>query len=141
MRSRYTAYVLGEIDYVLATHDPAGREEVDRESATKWSQEAEWQGLEIVSAKGGADDEAGEVEFVANYKMKGKALRHHELATFRKTDGRWFYVDGDMVKPKPVRLGPKVGRNEPCPCGSGKKYKKCCLGKDKGARPPAADPA
>ena len=44
-----------------------------------------------------------------------------------RIDGKWFYVDGDMVKPKPVvRDKPKVGRNEPCPCGSGRKYKKCC---------------
>ena len=53
--------------------------------------------------------------------------QHHERAEFSRIDGRWFYIDGEMIKAKPVvREAPKVGRNEPCPCGSGKKYKKCC---------------
>jgi len=51
---------------------------------------------------------------------------HHEVASFRKEDGEWFFVDGVEVKPRPFkRLEPKVGPNEPCTCGSGKKYKKC----------------
>jgi SEC-C motif-containing protein len=66
------------------------------------------------------------VEFIAKYAIDGNDFKHHERATFRRIDGDWFYMDGDMVKPKPVvRDKPKVGRNEPCPCGSGKKYKKC----------------
>ena len=50
----------------------------------------------------------------------------HELASFRREEGRWVYVDGDMNPKGPPRQVAKVGRNEPCPCGSGKKYKKCC---------------
>jgi SEC-C motif-containing protein len=49
----------------------------------------------------------------------------HEKASFIKEDGQWFYVDGDIIK-APQARSEKIGRNAPCPCGSGKKYKKCC---------------
>jgi SEC-C motif domain protein len=66
------------------------------------------------------------VEFVARYRMGGAEHAHHERATFQRHDGRWYFEDGDIVKARPVvREAPKVGRNEPCPCGSGKKFKKC----------------
>ena len=49
-----------------------------------------------------------------------------ERSVFERVEGDWFYMDGTIVKQKPVvRDKPKVGRNQPCPCGSGKKYKKC----------------
>ncbi len=127
MRSRYAAYTLEEIDYVVATHDPATRDEVDPDGARAWSREADWEGLTVHEVTCGADDEEGTVEFTARYTMEGREVRHRERATFLKLKGKWFYHDGDMVKAKPmVREGPKVGRNDPCPCGSGKKYKKCC---------------
>jgi len=128
MRSRYTAYAIQNIDYLAATHDPDTVGNMDREDTEKWAREANWQGLEIVdTVAGGPEDEEGVVEFIARYETGGKTIAHHERSTFRRIDGQWFYVDGDMVKPKPVRRDtPKVGRNEPCPCGSGKKYKKCC---------------
>ena len=127
MRSRYTAYVLGEIDWIVASHDPAGTDDVDRSSTEKWSKEARWKGLEIRSKdKGQPGDETGAVEFVATYQIGNQAVAHHEAARFKTIDGRWYYMDGDMVKPRPVvRDQPKVGRNDPCPCGSGQKYKKC----------------
>jgi SEC-C motif domain protein len=127
MRSRYTAYALQEVDYILSTHAPEGAEEVDREGVERWARESTWHGLQIVDRRaGGPDDDDGEVEFIASYDVKGAPAVHHERASFRRVDGRWLYVDGAMVKPKPVvRSAPKVGRNEPCPCGSGKKYKQC----------------
>jgi SEC-C motif-containing protein len=48
------------------------------------------------------------------------------MSHFEKRDGNWIYIDGDIVPPKPIKKDKKIGRNEPCPCGSGKKYKKCC---------------
>jgi SEC-C motif-containing protein len=52
---------------------------------------------------------------------------HHEVAEFKKEEGTWFFVDGHAPKYEQVkRQGAKIGRNAPCPCGSGKKYKKCC---------------
>ena len=76
---------------------------------------------------GGEADEQGVVEFVVTYKEKGVVRRYHERGRFQKEQGRWYFVEGEMVTPKTeVHTAPKVGRNEPCPCGSGKKYKKCC---------------
>ena len=74
---------------------------------------------------GGPDDQEGVVEFIARYRTGGSAHAHHERSRFRRVDGRWYFVDGQMVKPTPVRAAPTVGRNAPCPCGSGKKYKRC----------------
>jgi SEC-C motif-containing protein len=127
MRARYSAYVLQEIDYVLDTHAPESREGVDRASTEAWSKNAVWRGLEIKDkVAGGPKDETGVVEFIARYDVKEQELSHHERSTFRKIDGAWLYADGEMVKAKPVRREePKVGRNDPCPCGSSKKYKKC----------------
>ena len=128
LRSRYAAYVLGEMDYVFATHDPATQEGLDREGSERWSKEATWQGLEIVATeRGGEDDSEGVIEFIARFSVKGVAQSHHERAQFARKDGTWFFVDGEMVKPAPVvRSAPKIGRNDPCPCGSGKKHKRCC---------------
>ena len=128
MRSRYTSYTMEAVDYIVETHHPKGREDVDRDAALQWAQQAEWLGLEIVGTeKGGETDSEGVVEFIANFSLQGKPQSHHERSSFEKVDGAWYYVDGEMTKRKPiVRDAKKVGRNEPCPCGSGKKYKKCC---------------
>jgi SEC-C motif-containing protein len=74
---------------------------------------------------GGAEDASGEVEFIARYLENGLKREHHETALFRKEKGTWLFTEGAMVKPKPL-VSEKVGRNEPCPCASGAKYKKCC---------------
>jgi SEC-C motif-containing protein len=127
MASRYVAYATGEVDYLLDTHDPKTRGQTDRAATSDWSRRADWQGLEIVSAtEGGPEDDAGQVEFIARYAMDGKDHVHHERAQFRRIEGRWFFVDGQKVSAPPLkRDAEKVGRNYPCPCGSGKKYKKC----------------
>lgn len=128
MRARYAAYVLQKIDFIEASHDPDKRHEMDKDGALEWAQSAEWLGLDINATEGGGpDDDEGVVEFVAKYEVQDRVVNHRERAFFKKIKGKWFYHDGDMIKPKPVvREGPKVGRNDPCPCGSGKKYKKCC---------------
>lgn len=129
MRSRYSAYTFVAMDYILETTHPSQREDFDPESSKEWAEESTWHGLEVESVtKGGADDTEGVVTFVAHYTQDGKTYKHHERASFTKEDGRWFFVDGEPVMPKPyVREQPKVGRNDPCHCGSGKKYKKCCM--------------
>jgi SEC-C motif-containing protein len=131
MRSRYTAYATGEVEYIGRTHHPKDREQFDREAALRWSKESTWHGIQIVSVqKGGTTDDEGFVEFVANYDVRGQMQRHHERSRFQRVDGDWYYVDGEMVKQTPFRkTSPEIGRNDPCPCGSGKKYKHCHLGK------------
>jgi len=127
MRSRYTAFATGNVDYILDTHDPDRISDVDRKGTEQWARGSEWLGFELVSSEhGGPDDDAGVVEFVARYKVKGVTIAHRERAVFRKHDARWVFVDGQPVNGPPVRhTEPRPGRNDPCPCGSGKKYKKC----------------
>ncbi|MFA8343305.1 MAG: YchJ family protein [Rhodothermaceae bacterium] len=128
MRSRYTAYVEHNYRYLLESLHPDHRKDYDEEATKQWAESSEWTGLEIVSTeKGQENDTTGEVEFIANFRIKEHDLTHHEVAKFEKIDGDWYFVEGEDVKPAPViNDEPKVGRNEPCPCGSGKKFKKCC---------------
>jgi SEC-C motif-containing protein len=128
MRSRYAAFTRGDIDYVMRTHHPSTVGEVDEKATHDWMRTSEWSGLEILSSKGGPDDLTGRVDFVARFSDKRGDQEHSESSIFKKKNGRWFYVDG-----KPGGSGqetirreePKVGRNDPCPCDSGKKFKKC----------------
>ncbi|MDD3312934.1 YchJ family protein [Pseudodesulfovibrio sp.] len=127
MRSRYTAYVDKRIEYLGESLAPETRKDHDEKSVREWADTAEWLGLEITDTEaGGEGDDEGVVEFAAKYAVDGQELTHRERSRFRRVDGLWRYVDGEMVSPPNVRKGPRVGRNDPCPCGSGKKYKKCC---------------
>jgi SEC-C motif-containing protein len=128
MRARYTAYAKGNVDFIIDSHHPSTSSTLDRASTEAWSKNAEWLGLEILATEfGGENDEAGSVEFLARYKLKGVTIPHRERAQFEKKDGKWYFVDGKEISAPPVRHeGPRTGRNDPCPCGSGKKFKKCC---------------
>lgn len=91
MRSRYTAYVLQQAPYLLATWETSQRPtELGFETNLKWL------GLNIRAAKSTGPDQA-EVEFVARSRLDGKGIRMHERSRFVRHDGRWFYVDGDML--------------------------------------------
>ena len=127
MRSRFTAYVHGDLDHIERTHATEVRDDFNRSAAESTASSVKWVSLEIYhTSDGGADDDTGTVEFAARFRKDGELLVHHERSNFRREEGRWVYVDGAMnPKPKPRRVE-KVGRNQPCPCGSGKKYKKCC---------------
>ena len=127
MRSRYTAFVLGDLDHIEATHAPEVRGDFNRSAAESVANDAKWLGLEVRGITGGgAGDEIGEVEFATSFKRHGKEYVHHEIASFRREQGSWMYVEGRMNPKPPPRQVDKVGRNDPCPCGSGRKYKKCC---------------
>jgi SEC-C motif-containing protein len=126
MRSRYSAYEVHAIDYIVETCDQDAGDVIDIKRTRDWSEKSRWLGLKILSAdKGGPADTEGTVEFEASYERDGLRDIHHEKAQFKKRDGRWFYENGDIVPKTVTRTGPKVGRNDPCPCGSGKKYKHC----------------
>jgi len=128
MRTRYSAFVEADIDYIMDTHDPDTVGQIDRKGTEAWAKESDWMGLEILEVERGTpDDNFGRVDFVAKYKLKGSTVEHRESATFRQHNGKWYFTDGEQIAGPPVkREGPKVGRNDPCSCGSGKKYKKCC---------------
>jgi SEC-C motif domain protein len=128
MRSRYSAYVNHDIDYVYDTLHPKKRHGFNRKESEQWASRSEWVSLEVLRTEnGGPQDRSGVVEFIARYRQKDKPFQHHEVAEFVKEDERWYFWDGTTPKiEQSVRRGPKIGRNDPCVCGSGKKYKKCC---------------
>ena len=122
MRSRYTAYAMGEMEYIAQTYASETRPPVGGPA-----DDVEWLGLEIrKTSRGDETDATGTVEFVARFRQGGQAHQLHEISNFRREGGEWVYVDG--VFPDTPAAPTKVGRNDPCPCGSGKKYKKCCGG-------------
>ena len=134
MRSRYSAYVKGAVSYLKATLAPESQSDFSEKDALEWSKNSEWLGLQITSAK---DDT---VEFIVKYKTQGKVYDHHEVSKFKHHGNRWYFLDGEshlheegkgcgahLTPQAPiVRGAPKIGRNDPCACGSGKKSKKCC---------------
>lgn len=128
MRARYSAYEKHEIDFIIdSCYHEDGLNEIDRDATQSWSEESTWQGLKILrTEKGSEKDTEGVVEFQATYVRKGLRDVHHEVAVFKKIDGKWLYSSGNLKTTTVVRVGDKVGRNDPCPCGSGKKYKVCC---------------
>lgn len=123
MRSRFTAFSMRNEDYLLETWDPKTRPaKVDFSRDT-----ADWQRLEIVSKKkGAAKDLKGIVEFKAFYLMDGEEHAMNEISRFRKINGRWFYLDGVVKSIAKANQQTNQGKNAPCPCGSGKKFKRCC---------------
>ncbi|MEZ4600975.1 MAG: YchJ family protein [Syntrophotaleaceae bacterium] len=126
MRARYSAHVKVAVDFLFESTHPDHRQGYDHKGTRDWAEKAEWHGLQILdTAQGGPDDEAGEVEFIARYRDKGGVHSYHERGQFKRKNKRWFFAEGVMVKEQPLSSS-KVGRNDPCPCGSGSKFKKCC---------------
>lgn len=116
MRSRYSAFVERDWGYL-------NRTQLMQDNGPP-TPDMVWLGLEILANQaGGAEDEEGTVEFVARYRHQGSQAALHEISRFQKVDGKWLYVDGTFPRPDKK---PKSGRNDPCPCGSGLKFKKCC---------------
>jgi len=133
MRSRYAAYVENDIEYLEKTLLPRKRGAFSALEVVGWNADVDWKSLEILALeKGEAGDDEGVVEFRAAFDKDGEASEIHERSLFKKKAGVWYYVEGahpDEAKEETAEAAPKtpkVGRNEPCPCGSGKKYKRCC---------------
>ncbi len=92
MRSRYTAFVRGREDYLLATWHPDFRPDALNLSADP---PTKWLGL-TVKRHIQTDDDHASVEFIARYKIGGRAHRLHETSRFVRVGGRWHYTDGDL---------------------------------------------
>ena len=119
MRSRYTAFCRGDVDYLIATLHPNKRDSRNKQELTKSVNNTQWLRLTIINTqKGKKSDVTGVVEFEAIYQVD-KPGQLHERSRFVKTSGQWFYVDGDILP------GTKPKSKEFCWCGSGKKYKQC----------------
>jgi len=114
MRSRYTAFVREDADYLLRSWHPDYRpESVDFPADTQWTQ--------LLILDHASDGTAGSVHFIARFREGREWFELEERSRFQHEQGHWFYLAGDAdFRP----LNP--GRNDACPCGSGRKWKKCC---------------
>lgn len=90
MRSRYSAFVRGDVPYLLGTWHAS-----TRPATLELDALAQWLGLEI-RQYGQTGPDTAEVEFVARFRVGGRAVRQHELSRFVREGGRWYYVDGDV---------------------------------------------
>ena len=126
MRSRYSAYVVVDVKYLIATTYPTQQKNYDEADIQAWAEANKWQKLEVIAKqKGKFNEEDGEVEFKASYiDITGTPQIHHEKSTFVKENGQWYYLSGIIDSTSAVTQIQK--RNDFCACGSGKKYKKCC---------------
>lgn len=113
MRSRYSAYVRGDGRYLVLSTVKDNQHVEDAEIIEEFSNSVEWLKLDVLDAYKNI------VEFKAYYKEGNSIKVLHERSNFILEDGKWLYVDGELYNSK-------VERNESCPCGSGKKFKKCC---------------
>ncbi len=117
MRSRYTAYARRNAAYLIATWHPACHPENFRESLEKSFLSTTWFSLHIIEAETPVDIGEGFVTFFARFSENEQRSFIHERSRFLQLAQRWYYIDGTF---------PETGRNFRCPCGSGKKFKKCC---------------
>jgi len=100
MRSRYSAFVKGEVDYLRDSLHPDHRDDFDPAATKDLAVNSTWLGLQILNTTGGGkDDQEGTVEFIANFRMKGATYQHHELAQFNRHNGTWYYTDGQLIMP------------------------------------------
>lgn len=123
VRARYTAFSLKNFDYVERTHASEVRADFNRAEAERISEECVWEGLYIHKSR--ITEEEAEVEYAVRVKMSQKPVARGVLARFRKEQGLWCFVSSKPMAHIAQLKGPKIGRNESCFCGSGKKYKKC----------------
>jgi SEC-C motif domain protein len=126
MRSRFAAYALNNMVYIQHTWDSSTRPK--EEKLNFGSEHIDWQKLDVINVKKGTvSDNKGMVEFKATYLKDGIEHVLHEVSRFAKTKNRWFYVDGVIKTAGQVVKQSNEGKNAPCPCGSGRKFKRCCV--------------
>ncbi len=125
MRSRYTAYTKSEIAYIEATSAEGALRDFSFKDSEQWSEQAEWIGLEVLQTPMVQGD-IGFVEFKVEYAISAVKKCLYEYSEFKRIEGAWYYVGSKKIRTIDQKQQQKIGRNEPCPCGSGRKYKKCC---------------
>ena len=141
MRSRYCAFVLQHVEYIVATTAPFQQALLDKKSIADWSQQTDWAGLAVIKHTPKIGKRHAQVEFKAYFHLPASAVHsagldlavldnkgldskgvHHELSTFvnipTHDNSRWYFLDPTVTM--------QVTQKQPCPCGSGEKYKRCC---------------
>ncbi|MDY7219058.1 YchJ family protein [Denitrificimonas sp. JX-1] len=118
MRARYSAFVKGDIHFIQLTTLPTQHSALDLKAITQWSNNSQWLGLEVLSEALEADQRHAWVKFIAHWQDELGTHQHHENSLFIKPAEQWYFYDPNI----PLR----AERNAPCPCGSTRKFKKCC---------------
>lgn len=126
MRSRYAAFVLQKVDYIVETTLPAQQIFLDKEAIAEWAEETDWAGLEVTQHVPKLGKRHAQVEFKAYYRtLDGEMGAHHERSAFVRakphleaTAACWYFLD--------PTVGLKVTQKQPCVCGSKEKFKRCC---------------
>ncbi|ENX62255.1 MULTISPECIES: YchJ family protein [Acinetobacter] len=118
MRSRYSAFALQQIDYILQTTALGQQPALDRAAIADWSQSNQWLKLKVVQHQPKLDKTHALVEFKAHYHDGTQAHIHHEISHFVLHQQRWYFLD--------PTLDMQITMKQPCICGSGKKFKQCC---------------
>ncbi len=118
MRSRYSAFCKKELSYLFNSWHPANRPAAEEILAGK----VHYISLQIIDTeKGLAEDETGEVTFIVRYIEKDQLFTMKEKSSFVNQQGKWLYLDGENQLSRE-----NLKKNSLCPCGSGKKFKRCC---------------
>ena len=132
MRSRYSAFVLQNVDYIIATTLPSQQPLLDILAIKTWASDTDWAGLEIVHHHPKIGKRHAQVEFKAYFTTAQDLQFHHELSAFVKikvkTDNgeiakKWFFIDPTVDM---AISGKAISQKQPCICGSGEKFKRCC---------------
>jgi len=134
MRTRYSAFVLVKPEYIVKTTLPAQQNLLDIKAIESWAKETDWAGLEIVAHTPKLGKRHAQVEFKAYFNTTGnvagsleeKMQAHHELSAFVKVKDKaakgnnesWYFLDPTVSM--------SVTQKQPCVCGSGEKFKRCC---------------
>ena len=118
MRSRYAAYVLKNVSYIVDTTVPSQQALLNVQAIQAWAENTQWLGLKILNTESLTKTQSA-VEFNAVFQGEEGEQTHHERSIFVKIDGRWYFVDPTVPLPT---------MKQPCVCGSGKKFKHCCGG-------------
>lgn len=117
MRSRYCAWAKGDVDYLVSSWHVSQCTDELILSLKESVAQTHWLGLTITASEDGSNENEAFVTFFARYLQHGKNAAIYERSRFIRQTGSWYYTDGTYLTPE---------RNMPCPCGSGRKYKKCC---------------
>jgi SEC-C motif-containing protein len=124
MRSRFTAHVANDYAYLHRTYQATAKLPYVAEEDDS---NIQWTRLAVHSHDLGKVPDTAFVDFTAYFVEDGAERALHEKSEFHRVDGNWLYTRPTRQGPAPAKAAAKVGRNDPCPCGSGKKYKQCCL--------------
>lgn len=123
MRSRFSAYAIKAINYIVKTYAISQQHDRLESEVSEWANDTKWVNLEILNADESNNSQRF-VEFKASYINNNSLSLMHERSRFILENDQWRYIDGDIIL---HALQKKLTRNTDCPCQSDKKYKRCCM--------------